>query len=39
MCVIKIDCKITQFFSRARAYFRDKCVKFDTLIGCVALKW
>lgn len=32
-------CKITHNFLRARADIRDKCVKIDTLIGFVVLKW
>ena len=39
MYVIQIDCKITQFFSRARAHSREKCVKIDTPIEFVVLKW
>ena len=33
MYAIKIDCKITQFFPRARADIRERCVKIDTPIG------
>lgn len=35
MCAIVIDCKITQFFSRARAHSREKCVKIDEVTECV----
>ena len=38
MCAYFSRCKITNYFSRARAHSRDKCVKIDTLIESVDLK-
>lgn len=37
MSAIQIERKITQNFSRARAHFREKCGKIDTLIVSVDL--
>ena len=35
---LKKRCKVTQIILRARAHFREKCGKIDTLTELVALK-